>query len=109
MHLAISITNPIQQEARQILDSLAFTPFAQCHPLNHDFYTIPAKVGLYAFRHRIQGLLYIGKANNLRDRLRKVALMEKATQLECSLEIAIEMAIASFLASEAFSFEDCLL
>ncbi len=39
----------------------------------------------------------------------KVALMEKATQLECSLEAAIEMAIASFLDSEAFSFEDCLL
>ena len=39
----------------------------------------------------------------------KVALIEKATQLECSLEVAIEMAIASFLASEAFSFEDCLL
>lgn len=39
----------------------------------------------------------------------KVALMEKATQLECSLEAAIEMAIASFLDSKAFSFEDCLL
>ncbi|XZN89523.1 MAG: hypothetical protein ACM65M_17880 [Microcoleus sp.] len=39
----------------------------------------------------------------------KVALMEKATQLECSLEAAIEMAIASFLDSEAFNFEDCLL
>ncbi len=39
----------------------------------------------------------------------KVALTEKATQLECSLEAAIEMAIASFIDSEAFSFEDCLL
>ena len=39
----------------------------------------------------------------------KVALMEKATQLECSLEAALEMAIASFLDSEAFSFKDCLL
>ena len=39
----------------------------------------------------------------------KVALVEKATQLECSLESAIEMAIASFIDSEAFSFEDCLL
>ena len=39
----------------------------------------------------------------------KVALVEKATQLECSLEAAIEMAIASFIDSEAFSFEDCLL
>jgi hypothetical protein len=39
----------------------------------------------------------------------KLALMAKATQLECSLEAAIEMAIASFLDSEALSFEDCLL
>ena len=39
----------------------------------------------------------------------KVALMEKATQLECSLESTIEMAIASFIDSEAFSFEDFLL
>lgn len=39
----------------------------------------------------------------------KVALIEKATQLECSLEVTIEMAIASFLDSEAFCFEDCLL
>jgi hypothetical protein len=39
----------------------------------------------------------------------KIALMEKAKELECSLEAAIEMAIASFLDEEAFSFEDCLL
>ncbi|MEG3906409.1 GIY-YIG nuclease family protein [Microcoleus sp. w2-18bC1] len=64
------MTNPIQQEARQILDTLAFTAFDRCHPLGHDFDTIPPRVGLYAFQHRIQGLLYIGKAKNLRDRLR---------------------------------------
>lgn len=39
----------------------------------------------------------------------KVALIKKATELECSPEAAIEMAIASFLDEEAFSFEDCLL
>ena len=39
----------------------------------------------------------------------KIALMKKANELECSLEVAIEMAIASFLDEEAFSFEDCLL
>jgi excinuclease UvrABC nuclease subunit len=60
----------IQQEARQILDSLAFTPFEQCQPLSRDFDMIPTKVGLYAFRHHSEGLLYIGKAKNLRDRLR---------------------------------------
>ncbi len=59
----------IQQEARQILDTLAFTPFDQCHPLSHEFLSIPATAGLYAFRHLTEGLLYIGKAKNLRDRL----------------------------------------
>ena len=59
-----------QQEARHILDTLAFTPFDQCHPLSHDFNSIPTRVGLYAFRHSSEGLLYIGKAKNLRDRLR---------------------------------------
>jgi excinuclease UvrABC nuclease subunit len=60
----------IQQEARQILNSLAFTPFEQCQLLSRDFDTIPTKVGLYAFRHYSEGLLYVGKAKNLRDRLR---------------------------------------
>jgi hypothetical protein len=39
----------------------------------------------------------------------KLALAEKAEELECPIEAAIEMAIASFLDEEAFSFEDCLL
>ena len=39
----------------------------------------------------------------------KTALQEKATELESSLEATIELAIASFLDEEAFSFEDCLL
>jgi hypothetical protein len=39
----------------------------------------------------------------------KAALEEKTAELDCSLEAAIEMAIASFLDDEAFSFEDCLL
>jgi hypothetical protein len=39
----------------------------------------------------------------------KSALQEKSIELECPIEAAIEMAIASFLDAEAFSFEDCLL
>lgn len=39
----------------------------------------------------------------------KAALLKKSTELECSLEATIEMAISSFLGEEAFSFEDCLL
>ncbi len=64
------MSDSIQQEARQILDQLAFMPFEQCQPLCRDFGNIPGKVGLYAFRHRTEELLYIGKAKNLRDRLR---------------------------------------
>ena len=60
----------IQQEARQILDTLAFTPLEPCQTLSREFDTIPTKVGLYAFWHSFEGLLYIGKAKNLRDRLR---------------------------------------
>lgn len=39
----------------------------------------------------------------------KTALLEKSTELECSLEATIEMAISSFLDQESLSFEDCLL
>jgi hypothetical protein len=46
--------------------------------------------------------------NHLPDYV-KSALQEKSTELECPLEAAIEMAIASFLDREACSFEDCLL
>jgi hypothetical protein len=60
----------IREEARQLLDSLVFTPFEHCQPLSREFDTIPARLGLYAFRHRSEGLLYVGKAKNLRDRLR---------------------------------------
>ena len=39
----------------------------------------------------------------------KTALRLKAVELDCPIEAAIEMAIASFLDEEALSFEDCLL
>ncbi|MEG4348285.1 GIY-YIG nuclease family protein [Microcoleus sp. LAD1_D5] len=58
----------IQQEARQILETLAFTPFEQCQSLGRSFDTIPSRPGLYAVRHRVDGLLYIGKTKSLRGR-----------------------------------------
>jgi excinuclease UvrABC nuclease subunit len=64
------MTDDIRTEARTILNTLAFTPFENCQPLSRGFEDIPDRVGLYAFRHRYEGLLYIGKAKNLRDRLR---------------------------------------
>jgi hypothetical protein len=46
--------------------------------------------------------------NHLPDYI-KAALLKKSTELECSMEATIEMAISSFLDEEALSFEDCLL
>jgi excinuclease UvrABC nuclease subunit len=64
------MADSLQQEARDILDRLAFTPFKNCQSLSRNFEDIPGKAGLYAFRHRTEELLYIGKSKNLRDRFR---------------------------------------
>jgi hypothetical protein len=37
------------------------------------------------------------------------ALQDRSKELDCPIEATIEMAIASFLDTESFSFEDCLL
>ncbi|MGK7873467.1 MAG: GIY-YIG nuclease family protein [Xenococcaceae cyanobacterium] len=58
----------IQQQAHQILHTLAFTPFEQCQPISRDFANLPSRPGLYAVRHRTEGLLYIGKTKSLRGR-----------------------------------------
>jgi excinuclease UvrABC nuclease subunit len=60
----------LQAQARRILDTIAFTPFEQCQPLSREFDTIPARPGIYAIRHRTDGLLllYIGKTKSLRGR-----------------------------------------
>jgi excinuclease UvrABC nuclease subunit len=58
----------LQTQARRILDEIAFTPFEQCQPLSRDFDNIPARPGIYAIRHRTDGLLYIGKTKSLRGR-----------------------------------------
>ncbi|MEG4441882.1 GIY-YIG nuclease family protein [Microcoleus sp. AT9_B5] len=68
--LAFMPTNDsdIQIQARRILDAIAFIPFEQCQPLTRGFETIPARPGIYAIRHRTDGLLYIGKTKSLRGR-----------------------------------------
>ncbi len=60
--------SPQQTQARRILDEIAFTPFEQCQPLSREFGSIPARPGIYAIRHRIDGLLYISKTKSLRGR-----------------------------------------
>lgn len=62
------MTDALKQEAREILNMLAFAPFENCQPLSRTFVTLPARPGLYAVRHKDNGLLYIGKAKSLRGR-----------------------------------------
>lgn len=66
--LPILMTDDFQQQARQILNVLTSLPFEQCQPLNRNFASIPPRPGLYAVRHRTEGLLYIGKTKSLRGR-----------------------------------------
>lgn len=58
----------LKAQAQSILDAIAFTPFDQCQPLTRDFNLIPPRPGIYAIRHKIHGLLYIGKTKSLRGR-----------------------------------------
>ena len=58
----------LQAQARNILDAIAFTPFERCQPLSRGFHNIPARPGIYAIRHKTDGLLYIGKTKSLRGR-----------------------------------------
>jgi excinuclease UvrABC nuclease subunit len=58
----------LQAQARDILDAIAFMPFEQCQSLSRDFNLIPARPGIYAIRHKTDGLLYIGKTKSLRGR-----------------------------------------
>jgi excinuclease UvrABC nuclease subunit len=58
----------MQAQARAILDQIAFLPFDQCQPVTRAFQDIPARPGIYAVRHKTDGLLYIGKTKSLRGR-----------------------------------------
>jgi predicted GIY-YIG superfamily endonuclease len=60
----------LELEARSILDFLAQIPFADCIPISRTFLGLPTKPGIYSVRHRSQGILYIGKAQDLKERFR---------------------------------------
>jgi excinuclease UvrABC nuclease subunit len=64
------MTENNQQRAREILNSIAFTPFFQCLVISRSFAIIPPVPGIYAIRHRQLGLLYVGKTQNLRLRFK---------------------------------------
>jgi excinuclease UvrABC nuclease subunit len=58
----------LQIQAQGILNEIAFMPFDRCQPLNRELSNIPARPGIYAIRHKTDGLLYIGKTKSLRGR-----------------------------------------
>ncbi len=58
----------LQAQAQRILDEIAFMPFELCQPLVRQFGSIPSRPGIYAIRHKTDGLLCIGKTKNLRSR-----------------------------------------
>jgi excinuclease UvrABC nuclease subunit len=62
--------NDSEARAREVLQALLSIPFESCAAITREFYDLPMIPGLYAVRHRREGLLYLGKAKKLRDRFR---------------------------------------
>jgi excinuclease UvrABC nuclease subunit len=57
-------------QARSILNSLIEIPFSACIPITRSFERLTPNPGIYAVRHRVDGLLYVGKAQDIRERFR---------------------------------------
>jgi predicted GIY-YIG superfamily endonuclease len=60
----------IEVQAREILNFLVQLPFSNCVRISRDFAELTTKPGIYAIRHRLEGLLYIGKAQDIKERFR---------------------------------------
>ena len=57
-----------QQDAIQILDRLTLMTFEEYFTLDKTLCELPKCAGIYAVRHRREGILYIGKSLNIRNR-----------------------------------------
>ena len=64
----MSNSGSLDQDASQILLTLLSTPFEECHPVGREFPNLTTRHSIYAVRHRDEGLLYIGKSQNPRQR-----------------------------------------
>lgn len=62
--------NEIEEQAKLLLQALLSMPFESCIPITREFRDLPVRPGLYAIRHRENGLLYLGKTKKLRERFR---------------------------------------
>jgi excinuclease UvrABC nuclease subunit len=60
----------IESQARIILNLLVNLPFDDCVAITRDFAGLSTKPGIYAVRHCTDGLLYIGKAQDIKERFR---------------------------------------
>lgn len=61
----------IKTEALRILEILVSTAFENCYPLAKGFDDLPARPGIYAVKHKGEGILYIGKGKNVRERFKR--------------------------------------
>ena len=62
--------NSLRTEALRILEVLNGLEFDNCVPLTREFNELPPRPGIYAVKHRNEGILYIGKSGNVRSRFR---------------------------------------
>ncbi len=60
----------IDAEALRILELLNDMPFEECCPLTREFVGLPPSPGIYAVKHRTQGILYVGKSSSIRGRFK---------------------------------------
>ena len=60
----------INAEALRILKVLEETPFDACCPLTREFAELPPNPGIYAVKHRTQGILYVGKSGSVKGRFK---------------------------------------
>jgi predicted GIY-YIG superfamily endonuclease len=60
----------IELRGIEILNFLVQRPFVNCVPISRNFAILSTKPGIYAVRHRSEGLLYIGKAQDMKERFR---------------------------------------
>lgn len=62
------MTDALDQEAQTILQALIAVPFDNCIPVGRVFPTLTKRHSIYAVRQRIEGVLYIGKSQNPKQR-----------------------------------------
>lgn len=60
----------IEAQAHAILEALIKAEFSACVPITREFAGLTTRPGIYAVRHRTEGLLYVGKAQDIKERFR---------------------------------------